>query len=196
MLYSIDNQHINISENATLFGIVHFCAYIYSMEIEIDDSDQLIEAGSTANPFIGTFKINVVRTHVYDRDGQVLPHYDYETDNRATVYHDDQLSYKLCVEAKPVTVKLYLYMIYKSLAPDRDYIIIDPNKICTRLDISRRSLYVAIAELQDYRVMTKKRGRQQYWINPRYIFRGKRSVYMEIIAPLDINIIKHNEQFH
>jgi hypothetical protein len=154
---------------------------------ELDENGWPIDNNPTSNPFTGTFDVNIIRTHIIERPNGygITPedhYFDVEQLSKTSIYKNMSVAILLCQKAKPVTSKLFLYILYELLKPNKDFILIDPKLTQSRLDISRASLYSAISELSDFKVITRKKGRNFYWINPEYIFNGNRIAYMEINA--------------
>jgi len=159
------------------------------MENEVDYSVN----GPSNNPFTGTFDVSIVRTYVVESatsDYGFEPQYfDVEQQSKTTLYKDTGLAILLCRDAKPATIKLFLYIAYELLKKDKDYIDLNAKQTQERLKLSKNTLYTAIGELELFKVLVRKKGRNQYWINTEYIFNGNRIAYLTQNAKESLKIV-------
>lgn len=161
----------------------------------LDENDWIVDNNPTSNPFTGTFDVNIIRTHILHHNEGVDDYFDMEQVPRTSVFKSTEIAVLLCRIAKPVTSKLFLYIVYELLKSTKDYIDINPKLTQQRLDISRASLYTAIDQLEDFKIITRKRGRNLYWINTQYLFCGNRIAYMEVNAKDRLKIV-HQRSVH
>jgi hypothetical protein len=89
---------------------------------------------------------------------------------------------------KPVTLRLYLYIIY-TLKTDQDKIDLYFPDIKDRLVIGKTAFSEAINQLIALRIIAKSQGKKRsitYDINPEILFNGNRGNYMKGVAPQKI----------
>lgn len=74
----------------------------------------------------------------------------------------------------PSGCKLFLHIIYTKLNINMDFIILNPQVLVTKLNMSIPSIYNAILDLCKEYILIKHIESNLYWINPHIIFRGDR----------------------
>ena len=74
-----------------------------------------------------------------------------------------------------VTRDVFLYTLLK-LQENEDYIRLYYKVVCDDINISPKSFYNAIAQLKEFSVICDK-AKNEYWINPYYMFKGNRLDY-------------------
>lgn len=151
----------------------------------------------SANPFAGTFIVKVARRYYDLNDAQRLmredanekDYYQYEVNEKTALYEDKDFISMLLSIAKPNTLRLYLFIVYKALRRDRDWIELQADKVQEYLGISRATLYMAIDQLREFRLLAPKKGRNVYWVNAQFIFNGSRVTYISEVAPNSILVV-------
>lgn len=155
------------------------------------------------NPFIQNFKLNVIRvtetkfrmdTDKIPKDGIIVGNYEEykksylaEQQKKTTVYDVPFIENVLFNEIKSNGRDLLLYIIY-NLQTNSDTIVLNTEKVCKKMSTSRATLYKAIIQLTDIAVICKKH-KDEYWINPFYLFKGSRIDYYNSVCPDCIEVV-------
>ena len=70
---------------------------------------------------------------------------------------------------------MILSYLFKELPEDNDEVFLNVQLIMTRNNLkSRTAVYTGIMDLMDKQIIAKKVGGDSYYINPAYIYKGKR----------------------
>ena len=156
----------------------------------------------SSNPFIKNFPLNVIKrisksNNIIDFGNEpgvsVTQKIEYNTtwfeqQSSCKLYrlpYMDNILFKNCSSAGR---DLLLY-IQIHLKDNFDYIELKFKKVHKAMDIkSMKTFYGAIQSLTDVGIICKK-GANEYWINPYYIFKGDRITYYRNNAPEGINVV-------
>lgn len=166
---------------------------------------------SSANPFIGQYEVPIIRTFIVKKknsstsnyayvpddidedyqnpDNNTPGYYDVEQLQRTSLFKNDDVRDRICLNAKPTTMRLFLYIAYYLLKLDEDFVRLKPDLVQNALGISRNVLYLAIAELKTFRVLANGTKRNIYFINPEYLYNGRRIKYLEERMPSKLTIV-------
>jgi len=87
----------------------------------------------------------------------------------------------------PSTMKLFLYIVY-TLKENCDFISLPLNKTLKNINISKPTYYKCIAELMEIELLCKKK-REEYWVNPVYLFNGNKINFFKENCPDCIDIV-------
>jgi hypothetical protein len=152
----------------------------------------------TENPFTGTYKIRTTR--VFQTQESLLkqlnaskdttPYREFEMTTKVAVYPNKDFIDVLLKMGKPVTLKLYIYIINRCLEKGIDFIELKPDKTQEALDIGRMNLYKGIEELRSFRFIAPRKGRASYWINTELAFMGDRVEYLYKSSPESVKWVK------
>lgn len=157
----------------------------------------------TENPFTGSYKIKTIRTY-YNQDNlrklletntDSKAYYEYETTERITVFPNKDFMDLLLTQAKPITLKLYVFILNNCLRKDYDFIELKVKDVQAYLGVSRMNLYKGIDELRSFRFMAPRKGRNVYWLNTELAFSGDRIKYLYNTAPDAVKIVKTGTQY-
>ncbi len=157
------------------------------------------------NPFTGSYILRVIRTHLIYNENHLKKlmeaeesnekdYFDAEAHNKATVYENTTFAKQMLGTAKPNTLRLYFYIVSK-LSKDKDWINLRVNDIKAELGISRPTMYTAIEQLRDFRLLSPRKGRNVYWINTELLFNGNRIKYIQESAPGCVDIVLRRKRF-
>lgn len=157
---------------------------------------------TSSNPFTGSFNIRVIRKYHNEATlRQILiegadkkPYYDIDLADRTSLYMNVHITEFLMHHAKPNTLKLYLHIIYRCLKKDQDYIDLKVKEIMELLQVSKNTVYAAVEQLCEFKVLSVRKGRNVYWINPELLFKGNRATYIDENAPECIKVAKIDSQ--
>lgn len=157
----------------------------------------------TSNPFTGSYKVRAIRTYYNETNLKKLlesstdskEFYEYEIEPKVAVYPNVDFIDILLKEAKPITLRLYVYIINNSIKEDIDYVELDFKKVQSYLSTSRNNLYLAIDQLRDFRFIAPGKGRGNYWLNTHLAFRGSRIDYLNKVHSDSIKIVKTTSQY-
>lgn len=157
----------------------------------------------SANPFLTSFKLNVIEIQeekklldskdVNWEEGYVLDYitqknvFHVEQQKHVKIYdipYDHSFFFK---EFQPTTRDLYNYIILK-LKENQDWIELNYKKVTKETSMSIKSFYSATKQLAEFSVITKKQ-KDQYWINPYYMFRGNRLNFFKEFSPKNITTV-------
>lgn len=158
---------------------------------------------NTENPFTGSYMLQVVRTYkvptesaikrmIAEGDEYRQDYYDSEYVRRVTLFENKPFTARILHEAKPNTIKLYYY-ITQSIGAEEDFISLVHTNVIPDLNITKTTLYMAIRELEKFRLLSRKHGAGQYWVNTELLFRGNRIEYIKRMASHCISI-KHRRR--
>lgn len=141
------------------------------------------------NPFVQSFDLEVIKinTQYYETktanitDGiigkykRVEESYLVEKQEKMSVFEIPFIENVLFKEIKSNGRDLLLFIMY-NLQKETDYISLKPDRTCNQMDIVKATYYSAIRQLMDIAVICKKSG-TDYWVNPRYLYKGSRLDY-------------------
>lgn len=156
------------------------------------------------NPFVQNIRLNVIQINgsytVIDNskgnssnddsnklEFKIPKSYLVEQMGKTGIFHVPNIKHILFRELKSIGRDL-LHYIEISLTKNFDYIKLVPSSVCEEMNISRAGLYVAINQLTQAGIITK-RDVKTYWINPLYIFNGNRIEYFQALDGDHINIV-------
>jgi len=156
----------------------------------------------SSNPFTGSFNIRVIRKYHNEATlRQILlegankkPYYDIDLGDRVSLYMNVYITEFLMQHAKPNTLKLYLHIIYRCLKKDQDFIDLKVKEIMEILGVSKNTVYTAVEQLCEFKVLAVRKGRNVYWINSELLFKGNRATYIDDNAPECVTIAKIDTQ--
>lgn len=89
-------------------------------------------------------------------------------------------------EFNPTTRDLLLYIMLK-IKEGEDHITLHRTKATNEMGMSLTSFYRALIQLKEYLIIVDKK-KNEYWVNPFYIFKGNRTRYYEENYPDKIDI--------
>lgn len=154
---------------------------------------------STANPFTGSFDIRVIRTYyseenlrkLFLKDADGKKYYEYEVDRGVAIWRNEPFMQHLLYNARPITLRLYLHIIYNLIKKDRDFIDLKVKDAQELLKIGRMAIYAGIEQLCEFKLLAPRKGRNVYWINPQLLFYGSRIDYMNEFAEENVIVVKN-----
>lgn len=137
------------------------------------------------NPFLGEMEPLILRKKMVVQQKTYRGKFGVEEELRKVrVYTTDvqefTMLYKipnvigLLNEMSTMTCKVFLYVLF---TVEKDYVIIKRNEIARELNVSLRSISLAITSMVELGLLRKK-SRFEYWINPMVFFTGNRKDYV------------------
>ncbi|CAM6001137.1 unnamed protein product [Sphagnum balticum] len=122
-------------------------------------------------------------------------YYEFELEKKIAVYPNEDFMDILLNEAKPITMRLYVYIMHRCIRKDEDWIDLKVKDVQAYLKTSRNNLYTAIEQLRSFRFIAPRKGRNVYWINTHLIFNGNRVEYLNKVSPDCVSIAKTTSQY-
>lgn len=128
------------------------------------------------NPFVSSLQVKckwdvkITKTNGYGTMYESIP---VEVDHRISLYTEFLLP--LVTSLDKTSLRLLAY-ICAHLRWGQDYLQLDPEKVCEELDISRATYYRAVDSLSTKVIVKRETANNTYFINPMYIYCGKRHV--------------------
>jgi predicted transcriptional regulator len=129
-----------------------------------------------SNPFISSLQVKCkwdVKVTLETGYGQVARSIPVEVDHRVSVYTEHLVSLVLSLDKGSLRLLAY---ICEHLRWGQDYLQLDVDKVCEALDMSRASYYRAVDMLDTKVIVKREASNSTYFINPMYIYCGKRHV--------------------
>lgn len=129
-----------------------------------------------SNPFVSSLQIKCkwdCRITKETGYGKVYASIPVEVDHRVSLYTEHLVS--LVAELDKGGFKLLAY-ICAHLRWGQDYLQLDPEKVCEALDMSRATYYRAVDSLTTKVIVKRETANSTYFINPMYIYCGKRHI--------------------
>lgn len=157
----------------------------------------------TENPFTGCYKVKTIRTY-YNQDNlrklldtatDSKAFYEYELTEKVSIFSNKDFIEILLKQGKPITLKLYIFIINNVARKDQDFIELKVKDVQLYLGVSRMNLYKGIKELRSFRFLAPRKGRNVYWLNTELIFAGDRIKYLYEVAPESVKIVKTGTQY-
>lgn len=157
----------------------------------------------TSNPFTGSYKVKIIRTYynednlrkLLDTSTDSKAFYEYEIEPKVAVYPNADFIDILLNESKPITLRLYIYILNNCVKEDEDYIELDFKRVQAYMNTSRNNLYLAIDQLRDFRFIAPGKGRGNYWLNTHLAFKGNRVDYLNKVHSDSLKIVKTTSQY-
>lgn len=153
---------------------------------------------ATNNPFLQSAEFHLKAIQVYKRSYQGQGHFMEETTRKYIVEEQQKVTmYKIGNNSEFTTYlfqvlsqpgrNLFLY-IMANIGENRDTINLNTEKLSKLMGISRNTHYAGIESLRDNGVITLYK-KDEYWINPFFIFRGDRIAYYQEQCPECIKVV-------
>lgn len=150
------------------------------------------------NPFLQSGEFHLKAIQIYKRSYQGQGHFMEETTRKYIVEEQDKVSmYKIGNNLEYTTFlfevlnqpgrNLFIYIL-ANIGENKDSINLNTEKVGKLMKVSRNTHYSGIESLRDNGVITLYR-KDEYWINPFFIFRGDRIAYYQEYCPDCIRIV-------
>lgn len=150
------------------------------------------------NPFLANNEFHLKAVQVYHRSYQGQGHFMEETTRKYIVEEQAKVSmYKIGNNDQMTTFmfqvlnqagrNLFLYML-SAIGENQDIINLNTEKLTKIMGVSRNTHQAAKDNLRDNGIITLYK-KDEYWVNPFFIFRGDRIKYYQDECPECIKII-------
>lgn len=149
------------------------------------------------NPFIENLTIELVKfnqkvNYIHNREIdnlsgiEIINNFTVEKQDCVKLYYtpyDDKFFSSFSSKTKEV-----IFYIMLNLEKEKDFILLDMEKVTKKTGISKNSFYKSIKDLIIAGLICKK-SKSEYWINPKYIFRGNRKNFIASIDSSKLKIV-------
>jgi Firmicute plasmid replication protein (RepL) len=157
-----------------------------------------MKAVTPTNPFLQSAEFHLRAVQVYKRSYQGQGHFMEETTRKYIVEEQAKVSmYKIGNSSEFTTFlfsvlnqsgrNLFLYLM-ANIGENKDIINLNTEKLTKAMGVSRNTHYSALESLRDNGVITLYR-KDEYWVNPFFVFRGDRIAYYQEQCPDRIKIV-------
>lgn len=111
-----------------------------------------------------------------DTEMNLVNKLDFEADDKLKFYTDNKRK-NTCKMLTPSASKLLLFILFK-LEKNQDFVKFTIEQAEDFTDFSVNTILKYIKELEEH-AFIKRKGREAYWINPRFFFKGNRLEYFK-----------------
>lgn len=133
-----------------------------------------------SNPFLDGKPIKVIenveryqQVNLKGKRREVTDYFESDYHDCTKVYLDFEIFPNL-YDLSPTALKIFIYIL-RHLPRGQDYMELSSKKVSKEIKIGKSSFYSAISELEKVKILVNRVGRAKtYWINPHFLFKGKR----------------------
>jgi hypothetical protein len=132
------------------------------------------------NPFLDGKPIKVIenveryqQVNLKGKRREVTDYFESDYHDYTKVYMDFKV-YPNLYDLTPAALKLFMYVV-RHLPRGKDYLEVSKDKASKEIKVQKSAFYKAKDELISAKILIKRKGRSKiYWVNPHFLFKGKR----------------------